>query len=152
MTKRQRSSHLISKHGPHGKLPFVSTAASTGRNRRSLGELKDLIRCATDRNPSDYINYGCWCGVGGSEDPVDQVDQWVWTSSSIERGYILCEVINNGVRQVLPICSKDHARTRSSNIGLLVSAKISACELQIRIFYQRHKYATCSTFTDGEKH
>ncbi|XP_071840106.1 phospholipase A2 A2-actitoxin-Cgg2a-like [Apostichopus japonicus] len=59
-------------------LLFSNASGATGssdRIRRSLRDLAELIECETGRDARDYINYGCWCGVGGSEDPVDQVDQ-----------------------------------------------------------------------------
>nr|QDC23068.1 phospholipase A2 [Cupiennius salei] len=45
------------------------------RQRRSLVDLKDMVKSVTGREGSDFINYGNWCGLGGSGKPVDPVDE-----------------------------------------------------------------------------
>lgn len=34
-----------------------------------------IIYCTTGRNPLDYNNYGCYCGLGGNGIPVDNIDR-----------------------------------------------------------------------------
>ncbi|XP_066302020.1 acidic phospholipase A2-like [Branchiostoma lanceolatum] len=45
------------------------------KRNRSAYNLAQLIYCATRRNPLDYNGYGCWCGLGGSGQPMDDVDR-----------------------------------------------------------------------------
>nr|XP_061805679.1 phospholipase A2-like [Nerophis lumbriciformis] len=51
-----------------------AVAVSPQRSKRSLMELRDMIRCSTDRSPLDYLSYGCYCGVGGQGRPLDSTD------------------------------------------------------------------------------
>ena len=34
-----------------------------------------LIYCVTGNNPYDYLNYGCYCGSGGSGEVKDEIDR-----------------------------------------------------------------------------
>lgn len=47
-------------------------------SKRSLVDFSKMVLCGTDRNTvrdgADYLNYGCWCGFGGSGQPVDDLD------------------------------------------------------------------------------
>ncbi|PIK40774.1 hypothetical protein BSL78_22372 [Apostichopus japonicus] len=54
-------------------LPQIT--ASVSRRRRHVEQLGELIECQTGRRAIDYISYGCWCGIGGSADPLDDTDQ-----------------------------------------------------------------------------
>ncbi|KAL6736695.1 hypothetical protein Aduo_007017 [Ancylostoma duodenale] len=43
-----------------------------------IGSLLDfgrMGRCILGYSPIIYNNYGCWCGVGGSHEPVDEIDK-----------------------------------------------------------------------------
>lgn len=43
--------------------------------KRSALNFGAMIWCAVGRNPLDYNNYGCFCGLGGGGTPVDNVDR-----------------------------------------------------------------------------
>ncbi|XP_078691274.1 basic phospholipase A2 KBf-VA-like [Branchiostoma floridae x Branchiostoma belcheri] len=45
--------------------------------RRNLIQLGNMMMCATGRFPSDYIDYGCFCGPGGDmkHAAIDETDQ-----------------------------------------------------------------------------
>lgn len=43
--------------------------------KRSVVNFGAMILCAVGRNPLDYNNYGCFCGLGGEGTPVDDVDR-----------------------------------------------------------------------------
>ncbi|EYC33063.1 hypothetical protein Y032_0002g581 [Ancylostoma ceylanicum] len=34
-----------------------------------------MALCVLGYNPLIYNNYGCWCGSGGSNEPVDEIDR-----------------------------------------------------------------------------
>ncbi|XP_038619442.1 phospholipase A2-like [Tachyglossus aculeatus] len=49
-------------------------AGGKARPRRSFIELAKAIQCSTDNSPLNYVNYGCYCGLGGSGWPRDKTD------------------------------------------------------------------------------
>ncbi|XP_003729324.1 acidic phospholipase A2 BpirPLA2-I [Strongylocentrotus purpuratus] len=49
--------------------------AAPTKEKRSLWELDTVISCYTGRSGFDFNGYGCWCGLGGSGKPVDDVDR-----------------------------------------------------------------------------
>ncbi|XP_013923356.1 PREDICTED: group 10 secretory phospholipase A2-like [Thamnophis sirtalis] len=53
-------------NGVLGKKHFVK--------KRGLIELYETLKCGTRRFPLAYINYGCYCGSGGSGWPTDETD------------------------------------------------------------------------------
>nr|XP_057905718.1 phospholipase A2-like [Doryrhamphus excisus] len=55
-------------------LAFQSPSSNL-RGKRSLGDLKEIIRCATGRSYSAYRWYGCYCGSGGRGKPKDKADK-----------------------------------------------------------------------------
>nr|XP_057904255.1 phospholipase A2-like [Doryrhamphus excisus] len=49
--------------------------SSHQRRKRSLGDLKGIIRCTTGRSFYAYLWYGCYCGLGGHGEPKDETDK-----------------------------------------------------------------------------
>ncbi|KXJ26406.1 Basic phospholipase A2 S11-61 [Exaiptasia diaphana] len=43
--------------------------------KRNIYQFGKMIQCETKRWPTDYLGYGCWCGLGGKGTPVDETDQ-----------------------------------------------------------------------------
>lgn len=43
--------------------------------KRRIDEFGVMISTTTDRNPMDFNGYGNWCGLGGSGDTVDAIDE-----------------------------------------------------------------------------
>ncbi|EYC33072.1 hypothetical protein Y032_0002g586 [Ancylostoma ceylanicum] len=41
----------------------------------SLFNFGQIGRCILGYSPIIYNNYGCWCGVGGSHEPMDEIDK-----------------------------------------------------------------------------
>ena len=37
-----------------------------------------MISCETGRSSFDYLDYGCFCGLGGAGTPVDDLDKYVY--------------------------------------------------------------------------
>ncbi|XP_061905377.1 phospholipase A2-like [Entelurus aequoreus] len=57
-------------------LAAVSTAGSSlERTKRGVLELGGIIKCTTQRSAFSYLWYGCYCGAGGSGNPVDETDK-----------------------------------------------------------------------------
>lgn len=55
---------------------FPLAFASSLRTERSILQFQDMIHCLTDRSALwDYNGYGCWCGLGGKGNPVDDTDR-----------------------------------------------------------------------------
>ena len=46
-----------------------------GRHRRSVFTFSDMVKCATGKDPARYNGYGCYCGLGGHGEPLDDVDR-----------------------------------------------------------------------------
>uniref|UniRef100_A0A8C8R5R9 Phospholipase A2 n=1 Tax=Pelusios castaneus TaxID=367368 RepID=A0A8C8R5R9_9SAUR len=44
-------------------------------NRRGILELAGTIKCSTGRTPLAYLDYGCYCGLGGQGWPRDKKQQ-----------------------------------------------------------------------------
>lgn len=45
------------------------------RPRRSIMTLDSMVKEVTGRDGVDFINYGNWCGLGGSGKPEDPIDE-----------------------------------------------------------------------------
>ncbi|VDO96258.1 unnamed protein product [Soboliphyme baturini] len=44
------------------------------RTTRSFWNFRGVVTCVTGNTASLYFNYGCYCGLGGSGNPVDEID------------------------------------------------------------------------------
>ncbi|KHJ84278.1 hypothetical protein OESDEN_16011, partial [Oesophagostomum dentatum] len=58
-------------------LLFSSMVAARSKPKpavNALWNLEEISECVLHYTPLVYNNYGCWCGVGGSHDPVDEID------------------------------------------------------------------------------
>ena len=42
---------------------------------KALWNLEEMAECHLGYTALDYNNYGCWCGVGGAYEPVDDIDK-----------------------------------------------------------------------------
>lgn len=55
----------------------VSVVSGTSQSK-ALWHFAQMIECVQpDTSALKYNRYGCWCGVGGSGTPVDDVDRYV---------------------------------------------------------------------------
>ncbi|XP_078573278.1 neutral phospholipase A2 3-like [Branchiostoma floridae x Branchiostoma japonicum] len=60
---------------PPGNLADSTSNHLTAGENRAFWQFSDMINCATQRSPSDYDGYGCFCGYGGGGTPMDDVDR-----------------------------------------------------------------------------
>ena len=50
-------------------------AANLVRHKRSSPQFANMVdNCMTDHNALDLADYGCYCGLGGRGQPVDDLD------------------------------------------------------------------------------
>ncbi|KAK7933930.1 hypothetical protein WMY93_004826 [Mugilogobius chulae] len=57
-------------------LLFTACAVSGASVPKAVWQFGGMIECAQPGvNPLKYNDYGCWCGLGGSGTPVDELDQ-----------------------------------------------------------------------------
>nr|AGV13282.1 intestinal phospholipase A2 [Sparus aurata] len=62
--------------GPLLLMLLTACKFSDQQESRGVFEFGKMIRCVQPGvNPSQYNNYGCFCGLGGQGRPVDKVDQ-----------------------------------------------------------------------------
>ncbi|XP_067163429.1 phospholipase A2 [Apteryx mantelli] len=52
-------------------------AASAAVSPRAVWQLREMVKCTIpESNPLvDFADYGCYCGLGGSGTPVDELDR-----------------------------------------------------------------------------
>ncbi|KFV45818.1 Phospholipase A2, major isoenzyme, partial [Tyto alba] len=52
-------------------------AASADLSSRAVWELRSMIKCTipSSRPLLEFSDYGCYCGLGGSGTPVDELDR-----------------------------------------------------------------------------
>ncbi|KAJ7337919.1 Phospholipase A2 [Desmophyllum pertusum] len=55
--------------------PDDNDAACKKALSRNLHQFGNMVNCMTNRSRFDYSDYGCWCGMGGSGETVDEVDK-----------------------------------------------------------------------------
>uniref|UniRef100_A0A8C2MHD7 Phospholipase A2 n=1 Tax=Cricetulus griseus TaxID=10029 RepID=A0A8C2MHD7_CRIGR len=93
----------------------ILTAGATAHNirRRSLLQFHNMIQCTIPGSHplKDYNNYGCYCGFGGSNPPVDELDCAYTTTYSYwcSENEITCSDKNNACEAF--ICNCDQQAT-----------------------------------------
>ncbi|XP_071509269.1 phospholipase A2-like [Diadema antillarum] len=57
-----------------GTVVTLSCPVSS-RTERSISQFGNMLVCTTGQSVLRYSDYGCFCGLGGSGDPVDALDK-----------------------------------------------------------------------------
>uniref|UniRef100_A0A8C8R5N7 Phospholipase A2 n=1 Tax=Pelusios castaneus TaxID=367368 RepID=A0A8C8R5N7_9SAUR len=70
--------------------PQSASGKMHSRNRRGILELAGTIKCSTGRTPLAYLDYGCYCGLGGQGWPRDKVDCAGFTTRRVRHRKLLC--------------------------------------------------------------
>ncbi|CAH1787868.1 unnamed protein product [Owenia fusiformis] len=56
-------------------LAFLAVALLSVETNANLLQFCGMVSHYTKRSCFDYINYGCWCGLGGKGKTVDEIDE-----------------------------------------------------------------------------
>ena len=62
---------------PSSQTNSSASGSSRRRNKRSVLDLYNMLKCTTDCDPLSYKGYGCYCGFLGAGNVVDGIDKWV---------------------------------------------------------------------------
>ena len=68
-------SYFSLKNGMEFELLAEARDSPIASYKRSAVNFGAMIWCAVVRNPLDYNGYGCFCGLGGGETPLDDTDR-----------------------------------------------------------------------------
>ena len=107
------------------------------RSRRSSLNFGNMIRCTTGRNPLDYIDYGCYCGLGGKGKTLDGVDRCCHAHDNCYR-----QLRRRGVcfRLALYFSHYKHSCSNCSSKNKGCSRELCRCDRKAARCFKRNKY------------
>ncbi|KAL7635908.1 UNVERIFIED_CONTAM: hypothetical protein RMT77_013725 [Armadillidium vulgare] len=94
------------------------------RQKRSVVNLYQMVRCGTTCDPISYKGYGCYCGFMGEGYPVDDIDKCCqshdqcYNEAHVCRGNILYFTSYDfSCERGEPVCNEDRGYSRRANCG-----------------------------------
>ena len=56
-------------------MAFTGTTNSNTKSGTALWALNDIVLIITGKNGFAFNGYGCYCGIGGYGEPLDEIDE-----------------------------------------------------------------------------
>uniref|UniRef100_A0A915AVB3 Phospholipase A2 n=2 Tax=Parascaris univalens TaxID=6257 RepID=A0A915AVB3_PARUN len=54
---------------------YLLVLSTRNGSLKALWNLEEMCKCKLDYSALVYVNYGCWCGIGGAGEPIDGIDR-----------------------------------------------------------------------------
>ncbi|XP_028402387.1 phospholipase A2, minor isoenzyme-like [Dendronephthya gigantea] len=112
-----------------------SDTVQSSRSRRSVVNFGRMVRCATGRDPFDFVNYGCHCGLGGRGKTLDDIDRCCHSHDRCYRRLRskgICNIFQIYLKSYRHSCYKCSSRNTGCSKGLCI------CDRKAAKCFKRH--------------